>query len=177
MSNISIRTIYEVVNDMNKKRPWTPSTQVIDGRTFVKLNKWCREWTRFVTGSALNLRKSSSTSISCAYWDSLLAERDKVSIASLKEQVVDDTDLESMKAWKKRKVKMADSALAPSTILFNLPKYQEHGNSLQAEALWAVKSPDHWVELTEEVLEHIREGILQSRAAAEDSEGKDKEAL
>lgn len=172
MSSISIRTVYEVVNEHNKKRPWTPATQVLDGRPFVKLNKWCREWTRFVTGSALNLRKSSSTSTSCEYWNTLLDERDKVSIASLKEHLVDDNDAESVRAWKKRKVKMADASLAPKTILFNLPKVQEHGNTLQAEALWGVKSPDIWVELTADVLEHIRQGILESRATIQESNGK-----
>lgn len=165
MSNVTIGTIHIVTNDMNRKRPWTPSTKEVGGYTFIKLQKWCRDWTRFVKGTCLNLKQSATSSIASKYWDALLQERDQASVAALKEVVVDPDDPESQKAWKKRKVSMSDANIAPNIVSLQLPMVEGHdvfGAGAEIRALWAVRSPDLWIELCATSLDHIRAGILAS---------------
>ena len=156
-----------VVTNNLLKHPWVPDVKEAGGRTYMKLDKWCRHFCLFVTGKGLDLRRSKRTGINSRFLEDLqklrTAANDKVIGEYLRPP--DDGTGERRKAKKARKARAADMDIAPSHITIEVPMVVRGGHVYSATKMYVmfgVKNFPLWVEATSSNLEHIRAGILTS---------------
>ena len=148
LSKVEIQTTFVVKNTCNGKTPWLVTSQQVEGDQYVLLDKWNRDFTKFVTGKALDLRNCDKTSINNDFFDNLLVERNSKSKDAVREATQVDEEHGSS-----------------STVEIILPEVSFGDAEFKARsvrALWGVKSTELWVFLDADVLEHIRMGILES---------------
>jgi hypothetical protein len=82
--------IAEVSVIKHGKITWIPDVKIINDRKFIALNKWNRDFVRFVMGKSLDMRNTQLNQVNSEFFDSLLAARKKASIQA----VVDALDCE-----------------------------------------------------------------------------------
>ena len=163
MSETMIEMKLVITNKLNSKSPWLPETQVVEGHTFVKLERLGRDFTRYVSGRSLDLRPANSFSLNGSYLHKMVMERNKESESAYFEVVVQDSqdDLAVDAKPKKRKVKEGDGLLCPPMVHIDLPPATGFSNK-KVMCLWGVGAMPLWVEAAAEFLEHIRAGILEA---------------
>lgn len=175
-SDVEIEMKVVILNKNNKKNPWLATSTDTGGCKFVLLEKWSRDFTKFVTGKALDLRRCETTGINSTYFDHLLRQRNDKSKLAVKEATQVEEEGGNAQYVAKRRVTAKDRDPAPPFVEIELPEVCFGGAAFPARSvrvLWNVKSTDLWVELEADVLEHIRLGILQwpktSRKRARDT--------
>ena len=184
-TNTKVETVFIVTNDLNSKSPWSPAVQCVNNINYIKLGRWDRHFTRFVTGRVLDLRRGRSHHISCSFLDDLQEQIHNTSAEVINHILSGDTqdgsDVNDPKEGKggkpkrKRAARPGDKHLAPSFITVTLHAVEHMGECFperSVKALWSVKGPDMWLELDAAVLEHVRLAILASQAAGEASRNK-----
>lgn len=164
-----------ITNEGNKGQPWHPKIRCVEDRYYVKIQKWCRAFTRFCTGRSLDLRKGKGHSLSkSSFVDDLIVKLHEISVEAARELILAqaETDADRNRA-KRRKIRPADSALSPHTVMLTLPAVAEFEEK-DIRCLWSVSGADMWVHLEARTLDHIRAGVLRSMpkvtGAGEDAE-------
>lgn len=159
MSNTVIQSQVVIKNDLISKHPWYPEVQECEGKTFIKLERLSREFTRYCAGRSLDLRKSKAFSLNGNFLNQIVKERNVQSTEAYYEAC--STDDATPSKSKKRRVSEGDSVVCPSTVLVKLPPSTDHPERL-VKCLWGVNSMPLWVELEASILEHIRSGTLEA---------------
>ncbi|CAJ1370872.1 unnamed protein product [Effrenium voratum] len=165
MSNTRIASQVLINNDMTKKQPWLPEVKEVSGLHFVKLHKWDRGFTRYVSGKCLDLRKGHACNIGCDFLDNLQSkvhEASKEAVKRVLDAEVEEQDAGKPKPKRRRIVRADDKHLGPEWITVHLPPLGEF-HAIDVRILWSVKGADLWVELNSDVLEYIRQAILESQ--------------
>ena len=166
MSDTKIETKLVITNKLNGKSPWFPEARVVEGHTFVKLERLGRDFTRYVSGRSLDLRPAHAFSLNGSYLQKIVIERNNESESSFEVAVLDSQDdLAVENQPKKRKVKEGDGLLCPPIVHIDLPPASGFSTK-GVRCLWGVGTMPLWVEALPESLEHIRAGIME--AADED---------
>ena len=156
MSNTVIQSQVVIKNDLISKHPWHPEVQECEGKTFIKLERLSREFTRYCAGRSLDLRKSKAFSLN---GNQIVKERNAKSTEAYHEACsIDDANPSKTK---KCRVSEGDSIVCPTTVLVKLPPCTGHPERL-VSCLWGVNSMPLWVELDASILEHIRSGTLEA---------------
>ena len=162
LSNAVVEQRFVVTNNCMGKTFWSPSTREVQGEHFIQLDKWNRDFTKFVTGKALDLKRVNMSSINYQFFDDLVLLRNEASKEAVKEATMDD---EGTSAVCKRRITHKDKDLAPPVVTITLPQVSFGSANFEAtpiKVLWGVKSTELWVNLSDCILEHIRMGILES---------------
>ncbi|CAJ1394788.1 unnamed protein product [Effrenium voratum] len=173
VSRVSVKQIYSVTNEFTEKSPWLPRTQTVEGVAFVAINKWDTCFCKMVTGRSQDLRAGKGHHVNCTFLDELIAQRNSKSKAAVQDAmaVVMEGEENSKPPNKKRRVTPADRHLAPATVTVTLPAVTHGGVSFtetNVRALWTVRNQQEiFLELDEQVLEHLRIGVLESRDAGQ----------
>ena len=159
MSNTVIQSQVVIKNDLISKHPWHPEVQECEGKTFIKLERLSREFTRYCAGRSLDLRKSKAFSLNGTFLNQIVKERNAKSTEAYHEACsIDDANPSKTK---KCRVSEGDSIVCPTTVLVKLPPCTGHPERL-VSCLWGVNSMPLWVELDASILEHIRSGTLEA---------------
>ena len=161
MSNVEVRSVVTITNDHTKKHPWTPEVRTIEGIPFIHITRLSRELTRFVSGKCLDLRKGKGHSLNGSFIEKLLYRRNEAATAAVEmateEESKDFKDEKMDKKGKKtRRVTRQDAVLAEPML-----EIEVH-DGLKAKVLFDVGNGPLWIELSAEVLEAVRSGILKS---------------
>lgn len=159
MSETVIETKLVITNKLNGKSPWFPEAKVVEGITFVKLERLGRDFTRYVSGRSLDLRTGHSFSLNGSYLQKMVMERNNESESAFEVALQDSQDDEDKP--KKRKVKEGDGLLCQPIVHIGLPPVSGFSNK-KVRCLWGVRAMPLWVEAVAESLEHIRAGILDA---------------
>ena len=167
---VNIITKVVITSELNPKHPWTPETCQLGEHTFAKVCKWNREFTRFATGRALDLRKDKNYCASCGWLDDIVNQRHHQSVAAVQEalQADEHTDADTHKSAKKRKVHQRDQNLAPPYVTVTFPRVEFANEVFEEKHVkvgWAVKAPEIWIEMSPEIMGHLQLGIRSSKAA------------
>ena len=162
MSNTIIETKLVITNNLNGKSPWFPETQVVEGHTFVKLERLGRDFTRYVSGRSLDLRPAHAFSLNGSYLQKIVIARNNESEQAFEVAILDSQDdLPVEDQPKKRKVKEGDGLLCPPIVQIKLPPASGFSNK-GVRCLWGVGAMPLWVEAVPESLEYIRAGIMEA---------------
>ncbi|CAE7205345.1 unnamed protein product [Symbiodinium sp. CCMP2592] len=157
------------------KGVWMPTIEEASGVTFIKLNKWDRQLTQYVTGKSLNLfsgSKKPKNSINVHWFQTMTDLRRQACNDSLKKLIVQAAEASGGKVPEKiRPATQADEFLAGRFVTVQAPPYKDPENpdaeevdGPQLKLLWKLKTPDVWMELTFENLEYAKKAILGSPA-------------
>ena len=137
MSNTVIQSQVVIKNDLISKHPWYPEVQECEGKTFIKLERLSREFTRYCAGRSLDLRKSKAFSLNGTFLNQIVKERNVQSTEAYYEAC--STDDANPSKSKKRKVSEGDSIVCPSTVLVKVPPTTDHPERV-VKCLWGVHS-------------------------------------
>ena len=151
-----------------KKKTWQPAIQIVSGTKFVKLQKWDRFLTQFVTGKGLRLHGSKEHNINRQWFHTMAELRREACQESLKRVIVQAACAEGNPPPQKIRVAMQqDEYLAGRIVQIKAPAVVDRAGQLrheehQLQVLWGIKGLDIWIELTEPNLQYIRLAILHS---------------
>ena len=185
--SISIQTsaIIKIASDGCKRaHTWlanTRSVPVHDGEdmVFVQLDKWERGFVKFVTGKPLTFKSEiqEANNVNCKFLDTLQRLRTRAANKAFSDAIAANEDggddEPKPKKPRQRQAKRDDEAVIDDTVLtLQLPELVGDGgnviaNSVTLKVLWGVKNDVVWIELKEDNLQYIRQGILQSLARGE----------
>ncbi|CAE7256773.1 unnamed protein product [Symbiodinium sp. CCMP2592] len=155
-----------------KKATWQPAVQVVSGCNYIKLTKWDRDLTLFVTGKGLRLHSGKEHNINRQWFSTVAELRKEACQESLKRVIKEAAEAEGTPIPQKiRAATQQDEYLAGRTVQVLAPAVQNaDGDEVHAEhqmtMLWGIKGEQLWVELTTENLNYVRLAILHSSAAA-----------
>ena len=155
-----------VIANQNVKA-WVPETTCVDGKHFVRINKWDRPFVKYCLGAGL-VFGSSKQSVNVAFMEQLQRLRTKAADAAVKEAysaTAQDDNSNSSKKLQKRKAKACDAEVAPKVLHITAPEFRRAEDVIASRplaVLYGVKTHDLWVELTVENLEFLRLGVLAS---------------
>ena len=147
------------------RHPWYPCTREVEGRQYLKLLKWDRDLTRFVSGKGMNLsRGRPSNHIGGVRFFTELAELRKEACNQAMVKLVRDSCLEAGQEppAKVRPATQSDEWLASRTVVVEVPAAGDMA-ARELRLLWAVRG-DVYMELTKDNLEYVREAIRSSAA-------------
>lgn len=173
LGELTIETVVCISEKDNKKK-WFPSHKEVEGVQYIKLEKFERGFCLFATGRALELTKERKVN-HCnvqGYWD-LLEARDEACQQLFQRHLQHAAELVGEKLEKCRRAREQDQYIAGRTVLATLPRidkepWQHPGLSMRM--LWSVKSPDIWIELTEENLDYVRRCIRATLPKEDDAQ-------
>ena len=149
---------------------WLPEINEMKGIPFMKITKFDRSLTKWVLGASMDMRQGKGKSLNVKGFDEWITLRKQASQAAVHDVLLESAKQdpeEETKAKKKRQAKDDDKDLLPNPwIMVDLPKVtyneKEHG-PLTVKCLYAVQSPDIWVEFSENVLLWFRALVLSDR--------------
>lgn len=149
---------------------WLPEIKEMNGIPFMKITKFDRSLTKWTLGTSMDMRQGKGKSLNVRGFDDWVKLRKQASQAAVNDVLLQSAKQdpeEETKATKKRHVKEDDKDLLPNPwIMVNLPKVtrkeKEHG-PLTVKCLYAVQSPDIWVEFSENVLLWFKAMVLSDR--------------
>ena len=182
---VEIATVYVVTSDASPGHTWRPSIKRIKGEVFCELNKWCRELTRFCTGKSMDLRRDRSHTINCKYFDHLLQERNRKSVEAARlaleaENERKEEEPQPKKQRKPRAIRQTDEVIAPDTVSITLPGVEWADMSFEerdVKVAWSVGGSSLFIEMSVDVLEQVRCGILSSLEKGEEGKMKRNKIL
>ena len=159
------------------KQVWVPTQKEEQGTVWFLLQKWDRNLVRFVHGKGLDLRAKrkdagdARVSLDNIYFESLLRARqsafNEAVAARLQEESSEENvgKKQSKNAKKKQKEFKATSKhqmYAPHNVSIELPS-ENDGTKLTCRCLFeGLGSRGVWLELTQDVLQHVRHGMKSS---------------
>jgi hypothetical protein len=162
--------VQHVVKAPDLKSPWTLDTEVVDGRTYVKLFKWNRDFIRFVHGRALNFG-DKSTYCKLTFFDTLLRLRNNACDAALREVLEqsrrDAEEINGVQGSRKKTRKVyrvaqpSDAAVLPAAVQISLPSLDISHPAEVYVLSSGVRSRELIIELSSEILDYIRHGCLK----------------
>ena len=152
----------------NIKGVWMPETQTVSGFTFIRLSKWCKKLTQYVTGKAMNLHQQRPiNSINVQWFITMQELRRQACNEALKRVIVQAAEAEGSKIPEKiRPARQEDEFIAGRTVIVTPPAIEGSDDEAvapqQLRLLWVLKSADIWVELTIPNMEYVKRAILKS---------------
>jgi hypothetical protein len=155
--------IKETIVITRGKFTWLPSLQEVDGRRFIELSKWDRNFVQFATGKCLDFRSGKSSSANVSFFDRLVAERKKEThdaiVETLRTAVNDDHEVAGTgRNSKRRKITwqevVSSEVMAPKIVNITV-------DDTCVTVLSSLKSSSIWVELSEANLIFIQSGVSQ----------------
>ncbi|CAJ1381987.1 unnamed protein product [Effrenium voratum] len=157
MADTKISKVCVITSETRGKHQWKPEVVTVQGTDFIKLHRWSRDLTRYVTGRALDLRKGKGHCLSGDYMEHLVTERNKKSREAYQEAMRSTQEGEEPPQPRRRRtVRQSDSAVAPAVV----PAADWHPER-EVQCLWSVKSPHLWLEMSEDIMVHLKAGIMQ----------------
>ena len=137
-----------------------PCSKQVQNQNLVYIGKWCRQFTKLVSGKPLDLRRDKGFSLnSCpagAYMDHLCSLRNEASIKAVQASLYED---ESQRR-KKRKVTKQDGNLVP-LVDVELPAVQHASIDLPAKTVkmaFGLRGAELWAQADPDTLMHIVTG-------------------
>ncbi|OLQ00277.1 hypothetical protein AK812_SmicGene17089 [Symbiodinium microadriaticum] len=152
----------------NIKGVWMPETQTVSGFTFIRLSKWCKKLTQYVTGKAMNLHQQRPiNSINVQWFITMQELRRQACNEALKRVIVQAAEAEGSKIPEKiRPARQEDEFIAGRTVIVTPPAIEGSDDEAvapqQLRLLWVLKSAEIWVELTIPNMEYVKRAILKS---------------
>ena len=151
------------------KSTWLPAVQTVAGDEYIKLSKWDRHLTHFVTSKPLNLHAGGGrplNNINVQWFEDMCSLRLQACNAAVKQVIEQAADAEGVpRPAKIRAATQEDEFLCGRTIVVSAPAVVKEDVEIQAprslRLLWAVRG-DLWLELTSGNLEYIRHAIQAS---------------
>ena len=175
-----------VIRGGGMKADWMPKVQLVDNMEFVKLSKWDRDLTRYVSGRGLYLHKRADKlqhSINVKWFDEILALRKTECDKRLKEVICSAAVEAGETPPEKVRAAVADDEwLCGRHLALDLPPVPGHPG-LSARVLWGVKGADLYMQLTTDNLKYVKAAILASepserrqskKAPADDRQGPER---
>ena len=160
--------LYETTVIKYGQRQWVPEVRDVNGIRFIGLNKWSREFVRFVSGRGLDLRNTQRNTVNSEFFDTMLAARKAASVEAIQNVLnesdeADDADPSPSARRPRKKQRHAWSVLYASQSL-GPPFVDILVQGHQMKVLLEIRSNMVWVELTRDNLHFIQTGIMQSPA-------------
>ena len=166
---VQIQNVVTVTSSWSPKQIWRPATEVCDDVVFCKVEKWSREFTRFATGRALDLRKDKSWTVQREFLQSLFDQRQEESKKAVQEVLEGGPS-------KKRKISQSDKELASPWVQVVMPEVRTEEKVYPERSVrvrWAVKDPALWIEMNPTILEHLAQGIMCGKDHDDGNEGNE----
>ena len=160
---MKFETLDAVTVDGQKR--WIPEVKVLDGRKFVKIQKWDRGFCLFATGATMERRSgkaSNSANLQCI--DSLVRLRRQACNIALQRALRVAQESDSAPPAQKKKVtkpvlaREVDHVVAGPIVDLDT----ECGHRMSV--LWSVQTPYVWVEFTEANLQWLRQAVAKDRS-------------
>lgn len=137
-----------------------PTTKQVQNQNLVCIGKWCRQFTKLVSGKSLDLRRDKGFSLnSCpagAYLDHLCNLRTEATIRAVQASLYE----EESQRKKRRKVTKQDETLVP-LVDVELPAVEHASISLPAKTVkmaFGLRGAELWVQGDPDTLIHIVAG-------------------
>ena len=170
-----------VVEAPHMSKPWLTDTRDVEGKTFVKLNKWDYGLVRYATDKALNFRKGPAVNINLDIMDKLCHARnvacDQLFAAITQAHHDDDSNPKpKRKKYYSRVAKPADLVLLPATLDLILPSvHTSNGGLISGHHTIALteglRTRDIFLELTIDNIEYVRKCALEAPARGRHRQG------
>lgn len=159
-----------VVCDPALKSPWIPEVQEVEGKVFLRLQKWDSKFTAFVTAKTFNAHgKRAKNQINMLAFQDLLEQRreachDKLRARLQEGYAAEQEQNPTGKPLRLRKPREDDQYLAGRIVELQMPQCEDAGWSfgpVVLKVLWGIHTTDLWVEFSLENLKYVR-GYLRS---------------
>jgi hypothetical protein len=121
-----------VVEAPHMAKPWVLETEEVQGRTFVRLNKWDYGLCRFLSHKALNFRKRTQDGMNLGIMDRLCQIRNSATdqlYAEHTQQPIDVDEKKKRRAYV-RVARSSDLAFLPDVVDINLPSVKADNNEV-----------------------------------------------
>ena len=153
--------ITETVVIRRDKHTWLPTLQEVDGRRFIELSKWDRNFVQFATGKCLDFRSGKSCSANVSFFDRLVAERKKETHDAIVKTLMDTPDDEVARGSrnsKRRKITwqevVSSEVMAPRIVDITI-------DDTCISVLSGLKTSSIWIELSAANLTFVQSGVSQ----------------
>ena len=154
------------VSGAGLRKPWLPTTKVVDGVTYIKLDKWDRGLCMYVTGKALQLKSTKNLHhVNVPGFQDLLDKRQAACNSLLHRQMQEAAEQAGEELKKVRRAREEDKFIAGSSVFLDLPamNYEQHTvPATRMQVLWSVKQPENWMELSVENLNYVKVALLST---------------
>ena len=157
-----------------KGKPWLPQIQEVEGRFFVRIRRWCRHFTMYCTGHAMQLQeKRAKHAVNPAALDKVLSDRQQACDAALSRMLQDAASQDPngpSKPIKARKAREDDQWIVGRIVEVSFGAAEFEGQAMgrrDVAVLWGTKGADLWMELSSENLEHLRLLVMAAPASVE----------
>lgn len=148
------------------KKSWTVNKkdlQEINGKMFIRVSKFDRNFVFFCTGKGLQMGKCQATSCNVAAFDSLIQSRKKASL----EMIGPVLHSEGVK----RKPREEDKdLLACPYVSVRMPAFDFEGGvvgPLEVKMVWSIKASDLWVEFASQTWLYLKAMVMHGLQAQE----------
>ena len=156
-----------------KGKPWLPQIQEVEGRFFVRIRRWCRHFTMYCTGHAMQLQeKRAKHAVNPVALDKVLSDRQQACDAALSrmQDAASQDPNGPSKPIKARKAREDDQWIVGRIVEVSFGAAEFEGQAMgrhDVAVLWGTKGADLWMELSSENLEHLRLLVMAAPASAE----------
>ena len=147
------------------KHVWMPELKQVNGRTFICISKWCRQFFHFATGKALDFRKDHSGQHNMTFINTLIRLRKQAAVEAISKAIqveeADDENNNVRKSARGKKRKASWQEVVSSEMLG--PQLVDITNcGHQMTVISELRSPAIWVEFNFHNLDFIRKGVKDS---------------
>ena len=153
--------ITETVVIRRGKYTWAPTLQEVDGRRFIELAKWDRNFVQFATGKCLDFRSGKSRSANVSFFDRLVTERKKETHDAIVKTLLDTPDddvISGGRNSKRRKITwqevVSSEVMAPRIVDITI-------DDSCIAVLSGLKNSSIWIELSAANLAFVQSGVSQ----------------
>ena len=151
-----------VVEAPHMAKPWVLENEEVQGRTFVRLNKWDYGLCRFSSHKALNFRKRTHEGLNLGIMDRLCQIRNSATDQLYIEHTQQPIDVDAKKKRRAyvRVARSSDLAFLPDVVDINLPSVKADNNEvIDGHRTFALtkglRTTTLYLELSTENLEYI----------------------
>jgi hypothetical protein len=171
--SVVIEQCYVVKAEGNRRwYPMPDQVEEVDQQLFVHLEKWDREFIKFVTGKCLDLRKQREGS-DCivGFWDTLSQKRQQACDLALGMALKHDDEEDHVQIQHKRKfkhpttirAKEKDAVLVAPTVTISLDSFEDAHGTVDACEVSVLYKDIHkksiWIELSSIAIEYVKRAI------------------
>jgi hypothetical protein len=143
------------------KHVWTPELKQVDGRTFICISKWCRQFFHFATGKPLDFRKDHAGPCNMTFINTLIRLRKQAAVDAISRAIQHDEEDDADKPSRGKRKKVSWQVILSSELLGpQLVDIRPCGH--QMTVISELRSPSIWVEFLFDNLDFIRKGVKDS---------------
>ncbi|CAE7684490.1 unnamed protein product [Symbiodinium sp. CCMP2592] len=167
-----MQQVWAITGGMLKKKKWLVKTKEVEDKLFLQIDKWDRSFVQFVTGNTVQLKKEKDPHhLSIKAFQELLDLRKEACDRAYNRHIRDAAATAGDKEPQYRNAREADVYVAGRTVVMECPEVVFGGDTMPARniaAIWSVKDPVLWMELTPENLDYL--GLFMRRGLMEHQE-------